>query len=714
MRTTFFVSIVLAALLLSVSVADAGVIGKPANQLGLVGYWSFNEGSGTVAGDSSGKRNTGTTTNTPTWTYGKVSNALQFAGAGDYVDVANTPALSPAHVGTVSVWIKDSVTQFTTQVAVSKFDCGADVNGFNLGKDNIGRIFFTIAGGVDNMTVTSDLAPVYTDLQWHHVVGVWDGSLVYLYVDGVSVSVPASQVSDPVTNLFDVTIGSCAGADFEYDGTVDEVRVYNRALSASEVVTLYKGGSTGVGAYSAQGRSSSLANGLVGHWTLDGADVTDKVYDKSGLGNHGYLRGGATTSAKVLGKLGQSIRFNGTNQSIDVGSATSLDDLDTITISAWIKPDTNFTGAREIYAKVNDGGSFTDGPDFWYDPATSNRLWFAQGFTGGGGYGAWYVDTSPLVLGKWQHVAVVYSRASASNNPAMYINGVLQTTTADVSQPAIGTARTDAGADAVIGAYGTINVAGFFLGSIDDVRVYSRMLSASEIKQLYNLGSQRIGASSNTLSSGGLNSGLVGHWTFDGADITTSVQDVSGGGNHGGFVGAGTSTAKVIGRHGQALNFNGSSSFVEGLGTTLPQGSNFLYSMSMWVYLRSNGGTNYLLEWGNAGDTGNPALINIGQSWRAAVYGGCNADVDNNPDLNKWVNLVVTYDGTNQRFYRDGVLIAGPTACSPSTSAQNFRIGAQINTNVEANFFDGKVDDVRIYDRALTAREAQQLYNLGR
>ena len=97
-----------------------------------------------------------------------------------------------------------------------------------------------------------------------------------------------------------------------FKGTIDEVRIYNRALSATEVAKLYGSGAVKTNASSANlDNGSSLERGLVGHWTFDGADVTTVVADRSGQGNNGYFIGGATLSAKVIGKLGQALRFDG-------------------------------------------------------------------------------------------------------------------------------------------------------------------------------------------------------------------------------------------------------------------------------------------------------------------------------------------------------------------------------------------------------------------
>src|SRR3989338_9287108 len=74
-------------------IANAGIIGKPPTNLGLVGYWSMNEGTGSYAGDASGNKNTGTLTGGPTWVDGKRGKALSFDGSNDYVSVADANSL---------------------------------------------------------------------------------------------------------------------------------------------------------------------------------------------------------------------------------------------------------------------------------------------------------------------------------------------------------------------------------------------------------------------------------------------------------------------------------------------------------------------------------------------------------------------------------------------------------------------------------------------
>ena len=129
----------------------------------------------------------------------------------------------------------------------------------------------------------------------------------------------------------------CGGTPSEFhDGLIDDVHVYNRALSADEIKRLYKVGATAKLGQAAA--NDSLTKGLVGWWNFDGKTSSGtRVFDASGTGNYGILTNGSTL---VNGKLGQGMEFDGEDDVVDAGSAGSLDDIfqNGGTISGWIKP----------------------------------------------------------------------------------------------------------------------------------------------------------------------------------------------------------------------------------------------------------------------------------------------------------------------------------------------------------------------------------------
>jgi Concanavalin A-like lectin/glucanases superfamily len=115
-----------------------------------------------------------------------------------------------------------------------------------------------------------------------------------------------------------------------------------------------------------------------------------------------------------------------------------------------------------------------------------------------------------------------------------------------------------------------------FNGSLDDVRIYNRALSATEVKQLYSSGAVTIGHSNALISNG-----LVGYWTFDGGSIdwrTNTVRDMSGNGNTGSLISMSTTSSPTLGKSGQALNFGGAGR-VQVLDSFVPTA----YSISAWV-----------------------------------------------------------------------------------------------------------------------------------
>ncbi len=161
---------------------------------------------------------------------------------------------------------------------------------------------------------------------------------------------------------------------------------------------------------------------------------------------------------------------------------------------------------------------------------------------------------------------------------SIYVDGVLQTTTQYGSNTTI-TGSILNSLPVCIGADSGDPAAGFMNGTIDDARIYNRALSPTEVKQLYNLGTANI-AHSNTVIS----NGLVGYWTFDGPSMDwrkNQVADASGNGKTGTLVSLGTTTAPTPGKIGQAMKFDGSSSYIVSPTMTGPIASEGTYSY--WI-----------------------------------------------------------------------------------------------------------------------------------
>ena len=201
---------------------------------GLVGYWNFDEGSGTVANDTSGNNNNGTI-NGATWTAGKVGNgALSLNGVNQYITINNSPSLNPIVIS-ISAWIKTDSAGTYKQILTKDANEGGRVWQFRISNTN--KIQFIPFNSSTNGNYAGSIT--VTDGLWHHVVGTWDGVTINVYVDGVkdgngtafSGSLRTGQGNRVIVGADDIPP---APQDF-FNGSIDEVRVYNRALSATEV-----------------------------------------------------------------------------------------------------------------------------------------------------------------------------------------------------------------------------------------------------------------------------------------------------------------------------------------------------------------------------------------------------------------------------------------------------------------------------------------------
>jgi hypothetical protein len=176
---------------------------------------------------------------------------------------------------------------------------------------------------------------VISDSDWHHLAITNDGTTTRFYVDGVARG-SATQSGVNITTATVNTIGNYAGNYF--NGSIDDVRIYNRALTAEQIKTLYASGTVRPAIANANSASltagTNLASGLVGHWSFDGKYLSPTTArDSSGQGNDGTLTNGPVP---VIGKMGQALSFDGVNDGVNVGSSTSLTPTGALTISAWV------------------------------------------------------------------------------------------------------------------------------------------------------------------------------------------------------------------------------------------------------------------------------------------------------------------------------------------------------------------------------------------
>ena len=202
-----------------------------ADMTGNVLLLHMNEESGTIV-DYSGEGNNGTTYGGVTYgAEGKFNTALEFDGVDDYVEVPDSDSLDITDEITIETWIKLKNTG--KNYIVDKFhEWGLKVTDYKQ------TVTFFIADQSPVDFVTTETISLNT---WTHIVASYDGTNRRIYFNGVEVKsdTPSGSIGTSTGSLF---IGNYGGGGFSFDGKIDEVRIYNRALSAEEILDHYKRG----------------------------------------------------------------------------------------------------------------------------------------------------------------------------------------------------------------------------------------------------------------------------------------------------------------------------------------------------------------------------------------------------------------------------------------------------------------------------------------
>ena len=487
----------------------------------LAGYWPLDEGGSTTAYDFSGEGNTGTLTNMTTnaWVPGTPGTnfvnpwSLRFDGANDRINVPANAALNLNDDGVFSqaVWIYPTITDQNFHGFM----------GFQPAAGNTQRypaLFVyqqtRLHGGFGDGTTWHNWTTgtgVIKQNAWNHIAVTYDGTTNRVYVNGNQVYSYVFATNPIPYATQQLEIGRIGNLYFP--GTIDDARIYNRVLEAAEINQLADG--------------DELLNnaGLVGRWRLDeGTGAT--AADDSGNGLTGTLTGMSTgmSTAWVTGAAAidfanrSAILFAGTNDHIAVPASTSLVLGNAFTQAAWVYPsfaDNNFHGVWGY----QPGGT---NPQFYRYPSlyiTQNSAVHA-GFGDGTAFTGWTSPTGLITQNVWNHVAVSFDGTTYR----LYVNGVeVHTSNALAGRTPYPSNQFYIG-----------RVENYFPGRVDDMRLYRRVLTPTELLALAN-GNQPVTAPTTTSLAGALqvNGSLTlndGVLDSAGYDITLSGDLVRSGG----------------------------------------------------------------------------------------------------------------------------------------------------------------------------------------
>ncbi len=614
---------------------------------GLVAYWKMDEsswasGTATVI-DSSGNGNTGTVYNgANTTSTAKFGMAGTFDGSNDYVSVSNTIS----GVKTIEFWLRDANATDGILELINN------------------STYISIASNVITATGFTGTPTIYVDGQaatalpttgWHHI----------------------AVVTNTAVSAASVNIGE-ANNDY-FQGQIDDVKFYNAARSGEQIRRDYDTGPA-----------------PVAYWRLD-ENASTTAFDTSGNGNNGVL-GNWTAGYKptwVAGKYGNALKFDGVDDYVDGGTPTALQFTNTQanTIEAWIYPTQALSNMVVSYAL----SSSTRGWYVVYDGAgavISGGIFVD--YWDGSAYRRVRSSASSITVNKWNHIVITHDGTNKASGMKIYINGVSNTTVVNEASPSSinYTSTKFTIGNRVDGSY--------FLGLIDDVRIYNYARTPKQIMEDMNVGHPAVGS-------------YVGYWSFD-EGASTIAYDKSVNKNNGTM--NGTSYWTTNGKFGSA--FNGSGDDYVTMGDVLDVGLSD-FSIEAWVKTSATIPEAAMIVGKRTGNVRiqmyiSPTGAAIG--WFSDGGAGCGAGGGSGLNNGLWHHIVFTMDrdsSTGAKIFVDGQQagVGDPTYMVN----YNFNINSALTISRDganlAYYFPGSIDEVKIYFFALSAAEIKEEFNRG-
>ncbi len=462
-------------------VVDFIIVSSVPAPSGLLAWWT---GGGNPL-DSVGNANA-TMLNGAGYGSGKVGQAFNLDGSNDRINATNSAALNFGAGADFSIeaWIKP-LTNNTTYGVTSIVDKRNAPNasqglGYEISLVN-GKVACRLSDSLAN--VGTGYGPAGPDLRmdgnFHHVAMTVDRDSTTggkLYVDG-AVVLTFDPTAEPgnLSNTEPVRIGNHATASLNcyFKGIIDEPSIYNRALSASEVLGIYNAGAAGKN----NPKCITPPADIAGWWPGDG-----NAYDLART-NFGTLVG---NTAYVPAVAGQGFSFDGTGDGVTIPNNAGLNVgvSESFSLEAWIQPLTNSTtyGVTSIVDKrVAPNTSQCLGYVFCLVNGVMN-LRISDSISGNG---ANFADTQDLRIGSgYHHIAVTVNRGS-TNGGHFYVDGVQRPV---VFNPTVVSGSLSNAGAFLIGLHAQTGFNGGHKGVIDEVTFYRRELTNTEIAALYSAG----------------------------------------------------------------------------------------------------------------------------------------------------------------------------------------------------------------------------------
>ena len=620
--------------------------------------------------------------NNITYASGYIGNAAVFNGSSSSIELPNSSlGITDASNFSISYWFNtNSTTQDNQSViwangsnAGARF--GSGINSTSQGGDT--SIYFGMP--VDgSFTYINSGTSAFTADTWVHVVGVKSSITgMSLYVNNVLKATNTSatgSASATATGKNSIGMYHTSSDSLFFNGEIDQLRIFNREITSSEVSTLY-----------AETSSTASNTNPLG----DGAGVALYSLDFDASETSGLFSGSPTdVDFGVGGQINTGARFNGSSSFISASNI--LDTSAAFSYSLWINPNSiatyDFLIGHQQAASPYAGVGLLGG-------SASNT--FALALAGG----APQAMTPALTLNTWSHIVLTHD---GSGGYKCYTN--------NGSPISYSGATSNNSANPFRLGFSSVSGWGYYDGSIDQVRLFTKELSASEVGVLY---AETACVHTSTTDNNDFPVTNAAYYKLD-----NSAEDSKGTND-----GTETNIEYRFGRFGQAAVFNGSSSKITR--ESLFDNTQVKMSASVWVKATdySPSGNINILDIGDNDTTVAQNRIFISGTSPHNIFASVNggdggfAQASQSFTDNSWNHIVVTWDVTGGgvtngiKIYLNGSLAAQGNSSQGFNSARDLAIGVNEDEGGDRHHFSGSIDNVRIFASELSAANVTSLYN---
>jgi hypothetical protein len=635
---------------------------------------TYNGGMGTVADVSKGGK-----------------RAYSFDGSNGYIRIGNRTNfnfLVQTNYWSMSAWVYHS--DLSGQRTVIGGDADNSQHGVNLiesSYNGLGYRGFRAYGSLSAYSPDTRSNTTYTTGVWKHICWVVSGSSSKIYVDGVeeaSESASFPTTSNSLTD--DVIIGAYSSGTNLYSfmsGKQDDIRIFNRALTTAEIKHLAKArGITG----------TPLKKGLGDEKLWLCPSIDDSAEDLSGNGNNGTYNGGMGTVADTSNGGTRAYLLDGVDDYIG-GSSSGVVGLSAYSVALWYN-----TANTSVKVAFNAGDGTYRRTCNVDNPRTNTTFNIGHQTTASNFFRP---SSSSISANTWQHLVYTFDGSTFR----LYIDGSLDSLHTSITASNVAEDRYRVGSF-IGGGY-------YYSGYLDDIRTFDRALSTSEITHL---------ASARGVAGSPYGfKGLGGEKLWLCPTLDDSAEDISGNRNHGTYYNGLTTVADVSNGGTRAYLLDGINKRIECPASAI--GSEPIISVSCWGYVNvhdSSYGEGLVSQFG-AGTNSSTCkfTVNASNGGSSSIFPAVGIRPSTTNVLavstsaisaQSWHHFCLVADGSKIYNYVDGVLQASTAYTGSVRSVTNPFVIGTYNQLINSNhYLNGRIDDVRAFDRALTQEEVTHL-----